>query len=805
MTDAAGQVGRREYDSANLLIASVDPFGHRWTIRYDADGNISEIQNPLGAVKRQRYARGILESVTDWQGNTTRYVLDAFGRVIEFTGPAGDVSRITYDALGQPIEVILPDGATQRSTYDSVGNLTSLTDGNSHTTHFRYGPCRRLLERVDPSGGVVRYVWGSEPGWLDRVINEKGETYSFVRNEAGQIIRSQAFDGAVRSFKVDAAGYVSAYTNANGETINIRRDAMHRVIGQSLPDGEQVTYNFDSSGRMIAAVNSDLALTFERDPMGRIIREVQGEHWVENSYNVLGNIIRIATSLGHTVDYDLDPNGFVSKITTLGNQTIEFTRNSYGQETGRRMPGSIAMEQRYDRLGRLLDQRVGLRRWGDAPETQSQAEIVRRNYTYDRNGSLTSLVDGNWGHVDYVLDPAERLVKVVCEWGANESFSYDPAGNIIRIQAQDKESNDETLAYGQGNRLLQKGRTLYEYDAEGRQIKKIEDADGPNPKIWLYEWDALDRLRAVKQPNGEVWRYKYDALGRRVAKVGPDTQRRFLWHESVMIQEVVGGQSLAAWMFDIYSYAPIATVQNARLYSVINDHLGTPREIIDNSGSVVWSMVLKSWGQTFKQHSVNGALTSAVRLEQNLRFQGHYFDAETGLHYNRHRYYDPETGRYVSDDPLGLIGGLNGFQYAPNPIAYVDPWGLTGDPAKATHITYEGVKDGKPYVGYASKPGLGHSADDVLKYRYPDTSHFDVPPKPFYVGDGLEGKRTARGLEQRVFEDRGGLQGTSNKQNPVGENNPNRDAYLAAADKHRAKEAEAKKKAEGEAKESGCG
>ncbi|MNJ43597.1 putative deoxyribonuclease RhsC [compost metagenome] len=160
--------------------------------------------------------------------------------------------------------------------------------------------------------------------------------------------------------------------------------------------------------------------------------------------------------------------------------------------------------------------------------------------------------------------------------------------------------------------------------------------------------------------------------------------------------------------------------------------------------------------------------------------------------YNTFRYYDPEIGRYITQDPVSLLGGINLYQYAINPLGWLDPLGWAGNPANATHITYEGIKNGKPYIGYASKPGLGHSAQDVLAYRYSNTAHFDVPPEPFFVGDGQAGKDIARGLEQRVFEDRGGLEGTSNKQNPVGKNNPNGARYLAAADEYKTSSGKAK-------------
>ena len=136
---------------------------------------------------------------------------------------------------------------------------------------------------------------------------------------------------------------------------------------------------------------------------------------------------------------------------------------------------------------------------------------------------------------------------------------------------------------------------------------------------------------------------------------------------------------------------------------------------------------------------------------------------------------------FISRDPIGLLGGSNVFQYAPNPVGWIDPCGLKSANGR-THITYEGVKDGKPYIGYASMDGVNRTAEEVLKYRYPNFDNFDVAPKPVYIGTDQKGKDIARGLEQRLFENRGGLDKTSNKQNPVGKNNGRRDIYLQEAD-----------------------
>jgi RHS repeat-associated protein len=229
------------------------------------------------------------------------------------------------------------------------------------------------------------------------------------------------------------------------------------------------------------------------------------------------------------------------------------------------------------------------------------------------------------------------------------------------------------------------------------------------------------------------------------------------------------------------------------------DQIGTPRELTASDGHITWQATYRAWGNTqtvqweapphldAHRAAANAATWHDEQPDrselQPLRFQGQYFDVETGLHYNRFRYYDPGAGRFVSQDPIGLWGGTNTSSYAPNSTVWSDPFGLACDPRKATHITYVGIKEGKPYVGYASMPGR-QPALIVLRYRYGnDFSGFSGgAPDIIYSGYGQAGKDTARGLEQRTFERLGGLNLTANKQNPVGLHNKRRREYLRAAD-----------------------
>ena len=103
------------------------------------------------------------------------------------------------------------------------------------------------------------------------------------------------------------------------------------------------------------------------------------------------------------------------------------------------------------------------------------------------------------------------------------------------------------------------------------------------------------------------------------------------------------------------------------------DHLGTPQELTDPNGQLAWSAQYKAWGEIKEQRS---EWAQREGLTNPIRFQGQYHDHETGLHYNRYRYYDPWVGRFISKDPISYAGGLNLYAYAPNPVEWVDPNGL---------------------------------------------------------------------------------------------------------------------------------
>ncbi len=179
----------------------------------------------------------------------------------------------------------------------------------------------------------------------------------------------------------------------------------------------------------------------------------------------------------------------------------------------------------------------------------------------------------------------------------------------------------------------------------------------------------------------ETYRYVYDALGRRTEKqhISPDgkpyNRTKFLWDGMRLAKESRPEGTSSLYIYsDQGSYEPLARVDKAgkegpnRILYFHTDVNGAPEEMTDSDGKIVWETGYQVWGNTIQEKDHG-------RVEQNLRYQGQYLDRETGLHYNLHRYYDPDVGRFIVTDPIGLAGGIN--LYAPNPISWIDPLGLS--------------------------------------------------------------------------------------------------------------------------------
>ncbi len=251
-------------------------------------------------------------------------------------------------------------------------------------------------------------------------------------------------------------------------------------------------------------------------------------------------------------------------------------------------------------------------------------------------------------------------------------------------------------------------------------------------------------------------------------------------------------ESLITWIFQ-EDFIPRAKITKDGRYSIMTDYLGTPVGAYDEAGNLVWERELDINGKVMPVGKDSYGRTLQEVGEKTFIpfcFQGQYEDEEIGLYYNRFRYYDPEIGQYTQQDPIGLAGGNPTlYGYVGDTNWWIDPFGLdVRDGIGRSHVTYHGIKNGKPYTGYASAPSsLNLTPEEIIWRRY--NGQFDkfggVAPTPLYYGEGQQGKWTARGLEQRYYEmdvAKFGKANVANAQNPVGVNNAHIDDYLKAAD-----------------------
>ncbi|MCF5547710.1 RHS repeat-associated core domain-containing protein, partial [Pseudomonas salomonii] len=188
-----------------------------------------------------------------------------------------------------------------------------------------------------------------------------------------------------------------------------------------------------------------------------------------------------------------------------------------------------------------------------------------------------------------------------------------------------------------------------------------------------YRYDCQHRLIGITQPNGQTASYRYDPFGRRISKTVNDITTEFFWQGDKLVAEHHADRH-RSYIYEPDSFRPLVLLEGfgpteTKPFHYQLDHLGTPQELTNPEGEIVWSAHYRAYGEI--------ARLDVRKIDNPLRFQGQYFDAESGLHYNRHRYYNPDIGRYLTPDPVKLAGGINAYRYVPNPTGWVDPLGLS--------------------------------------------------------------------------------------------------------------------------------
>lgn len=751
-----GSTVRQEWDDRGNRTSVADSAGSTTRYTYDGSGNISGVRDQQGRLTEIVCdATGLPVEVRDHTGGVMRYERDVLGRVISITDPLGATGRMEWSVEGKITRRIDPDGTEESWTYDGEGNCLTHTDTIGGRTSFEYSEFDLMTARVEPDGSRYGFRYDKELR-LTEVTNPLGETWTYEYDLVGRLVRETDFGGRVTRYSYSAAGDLVSRTNALGQVVTFEHNALGQVVRKTA-DGEVMTYTYDFTDQIARAVNADTDLTLLRDRHGRLVTERIDDQEVSYRYDEFGRLAGRTTPAGAESVWEFDKTGQSCRLTADG-RAITMEYDLAGRETTRRFGDSLSMSRSFDAMNRLISHSVD----------HARGRIQARAYAYRADGSLTRVEDQLDGVRQYELDLAGRTTRVSGEAWA-EAYSYDVVGNQTAANWPGPHFGDDGCgerAY-QGADLVRAGRVRYEHDAAGRVVLRQRTRLSRKPDTWRYSWDAEDRLTQVVTPDGTVWQYRYDALGRRVAKQrmaenGVDVLERvkFAWDGVTLCEQTTswgessdsvtltwhrnGAELVAQSERRSMAAAPQEEV-DARFFAIVSDLSGAPCELVDEAGEIAWRSRATNWGKT----------TWSVRSDAYtpLRFPGQYFDAETGLNYNYLRYYDPEVGRYVSLDPLGLAPAANPVAYVDRPSVTCDPLGLA--PAKSpypakpyeTPNNVELAKQFNPEGGNTNCTYVGEAFERYMRGE-------GIKPVPGYMG-GVQSLDRLESVFGSSFQDKG--------------------------------------------------
>ena len=484
----------------------------------------------------------------------------------------------------------------------------------------------------------------------------------------GRAVSETSPDRGTITYAWDDAGNLTSRTDALGISTTYAYDDRNRLTGISYPDpSEDVVYTYDQgtfgTGRLTGITDPSGSIAFTYDNRGFLVADA-----------------RTINSVPYTTGYRYSAQGVLTGITTPTGRDVDYTVNGQGQVT--------AVSTTYNSITKTLADNIGYLPFGPLETmTLGNGQVINRTFdqqhrlsAIDATGTLelsyTHDATGNVTAVDNLLDVTrdqtfgyDDLYQLTSATGVNGDFGFtlDKVGNR---ETRTHDAAIDTYTYLTGTNQIDtvSGAILtdYTHDPAGN-ITAMGD------RTLFY--NQAGRLQRVEENTTILGEYVYNALGQRVTKTvdGVITVFHYDFDGNLIGESASNGTFSKEYIHALGNRFAMVDVAADKVYYYLNDHLGTPVKITDESNVIVWEGTYQPFGLA--------EVSPGAQVENNFRFAGQYFDSETGLHYNYFRYYDPNLGRYLRADPIGLEGGLNIYGYAnANPIKFIDYFGLAYSP-----------------------------------------------------------------------------------------------------------------------------
>ncbi|WP_405118179.1 RHS repeat-associated core domain-containing protein [Pseudomonas leptonychotis] len=686
ITDAANAKVLFEYDANQRLVAVIDPLGNKNERQYDARGRLLNQKDANGNTTQYQYDKERLSGI-DYPTYQERYQYDSREQIKSETreyseGGTAKTQTDQYRYLADGLLEQHLDAASSPTSggYDALGRFTSSADAEGGITQFSYDVRGNLIRVIDPAGRITQFSYDAR----DAVISE-------VKPGDSTTPRTE------RRYRYDAVGNLTQTISPDGRVSQYQYDDANRLIqtrhfsnaAQAETGGAErtTTYSYSELNRLQSYEDEESKAVYQHDVLGRVTE-------VTVTYKTATPVF------SKTIGYSYDANGRKATYSNAEQQTYSYSYSAHGQLNGLSIPGegSISLQNfnwlqpqniLYPGGSSLQVVHDGLLRYSSRDlKDPAGNPIQSHSYQYDVVGNITAIA-GQDGKADYGYDKLYRLTEAKYPEGdsrTNEAYAYDGVGNRLDEKTSKAELDISQWQYNAHNQLVSHDGIGYRYNADGHLIEK--GALQENGSLiqsgsidhWRYQYDSRERLVEVQKNGQPLVKYAYNPLGQRISKtlLAGNHATYYLYSE----EGLVGEYDAQGQLKQEYAYDPTKPWMSQPLFTRAqrNDtqawavgyfgtsHLGTPEVAFEKSGEVTWRAKAQAFGET--QVTLN-------IINNALRFPGQYFDQETGLYQNYFRDYDPQLGRYVQSDPIGLSGGLSTYSYVMGaPLMNFDIFGL---------------------------------------------------------------------------------------------------------------------------------